>query len=627
MSIPIAIAILLAVAVLAGALRQLWRWRHQPASSRLPSWRIAGLLLLQLLGAALLYATLLPPQRPPDHVSLVVMTADAGPAALREAATGTSIVVALPEADHEAVRAAGALRMPDLATALRQHPRASALHVLGAGLEARDLDAARGMAIDFSPAPLPRGLVELHAPARVVSGAMLRVSGRVHDVADGRVELLDPAGVVQDRGAVDPEGRFLLKARVRASGPAIYRLRLRDGAVADAGADPGIVADVPVDARPGGATRLLLLAGAPNPEVKYLRRWASDAGLDLHSRMALGGGVVLGDGPVAFDQDALAGFDLVIVDERSWGGLGASARSALLAAVDRGLGLMLRITGTPDAGTRDALQRLGFALGDADPVLDGDVVLDADGGADSDATRPAPDGLAQTTDMPVPALVRQPHRILAPDSVPLLEDATGTPLARWRQSGRGRVAVWNLGQSFRLVLTGHGQRHARLWGEAAGTLARPRAAPLPHFEGIARQGQRATLCNVAPGTALVAEDGTRLHPLPDPAANGCAAVWPTHSGWQRVGGGDGAPMLYVHPADALPGVAALGRRDATQRLAASTEAHPTAPGSGATQALPFTEPTTQRAAGSGPRWPWFLSWLLASGLLWWLERTRRPRPA
>jgi hypothetical protein len=24
----------------------------------------------------------------------------------------------------------------------------------------------------------------------------------------------------------------------------------------------------------------------------------------------------------------------------------------------------------------------------------------------------------------------------------------------------------------------------------------------------------------------------------------------------------------------------------------------------------------------GPRWPWWLAWLLASGALWWFERSR-----
>ncbi len=620
MSMAVTVATLLALAVLAGSLRQILRWRRMPAQARPASWRMACMLVLQFAGAALLYMTLFPPAASIDPARMVVMTAGTDAAGARAAGGGNAILVALPEADATAVRDAEARRMPDLATALRMHPQARSLQVLGAGLEARDLGAAQDLSIEFRPPPLPNGLVELQAPPRVVSGGMLRVSGRMNDVADGRVELLDPAGNVQDRASLDNEGRFLLQAPVRASGPAIYRLRVAG--------DAGSGVEVPVDAGPGAGTRLLLLAGAPNPEIKYLRRWASDAGLSLHSHMALGGGVSLGDGAVAFDPKTLSDFDLAIVDERAWADLGANARSALLAAVDDGLGLMLRISGKPDAATREAMRQLGFRLGDADPALDRNVILDAVATVDRSAA-PAEAAVSASAEAdadasPTPPLARQPHPILAPDSLPLLTDASGAVLARWRPSGLGRIAVWNIDQSFRLVLGGHGQRHARLWADATGTLARPRAAAQPRFDGIARHGQRAVLCDFVPGTPLVAADGTRLHPLADPAATGCAAVWPARNGWHRLGDGEGAPMLYVRPADALPGLVARERRDATLRLSAgSTERR--SEGADGIAPLPVADaaPINDVAARTAPRWPWFIAWLLASGLLWWLERGGR----
>lgn len=624
MSLATMVAVLLGLAAVVASLRHVLRWRRLPAPARPTASRMAAILLLQFACVALLHAVLFPPGRPLDGARLVVMTSDTGIEAAREAARDGGLLVALPEAGADATAAAGAQAMPDLATARRMHPRATGLQVLGAGLEARDLDAARGLPLGFDPPPPPHGLVELQAPVRVATGGLLHVSGRIQDAGDTPVELLDPAGTVQDRALPDAEGRFQLQALVRASGPALFRLRLQD--------EPEAV--VPVDARPGDGARLLLLAGAPNPELKYLRRWASDAGLRLHSRMALGGGIALGDGPLTFDAETLADFDLAIIDERAWTGLGADARSALLAAVDEGLGLMLRITARPDAATREALRQLGFALGDAGPAGDTMVMLDRPRPAeaeDADARPgPAPDA-ADTGDEAMPPLARQPYPLHAAGSVSLLDDASGTSLARWRQAGRGRIAAWNLDQSFRLVLTGHGARHARLWSEATSTLARPRARPRPHFEGIARTGQRALLCGFEPGTALVASDGTRLHPLHDPRSAGCGALWPARSGWHRAGEGEAAPMLYVHPADALPGLAARERRDATLRLAAIDR--PGAPGtadaSTPTQRAADTGPTGSgrgfdgTSSGTGPRWPWFLAWLLAAGALWWLERAVR----
>ena len=621
MSTDTAIAVLLALAAVGASLRHALHWRRMPAPARPAGWRMAAILLLQFACAALLYAVLQPPARSIDEVRLVVMTAGTDVGAARDATQGDAILVALPEASTDAATAAGAQAMPDLATARRMHPEANQLHVLGAGLEARDIDAAHGLPLSFDPPPLPRGLVELQVPTRVVTGGLLHVSGRVHEPAGSAVELVDPADVVQDRAHPDAEGRFQLQTPVRASGPALFRVRLQDGSEA------GTV--VPVDARPGDSTRLLLLAGAPGPEMKYLRRWASDAGLQLHTRMALGGGIALGDGPLAFDAETLADVDLLVVDERAWAGLGANARSAVLAAVEQGLGLMLRITGRPDATTRGALRQLGFALGEAEPAGDATVVLDETRPAeaeDADARPgPAPEA-ADTGDEAMPALARQPYPLHAAGSVSLLVDASGTSLARWRQAGRGRIAAWNLDQSFRLVLAGHGSRHARLWSEATGTLARPRARPRPRFEGIARAGQRALLCGFEPGMALVAADGMRLHPLHDPRSADCGALWPDRSGWHRAGEGEAAPMLYVHPADALPGLAARERRDATLRLAATPG---TADASVASQRATGNVLTGKgrgfdgTSPDTGTRWPWFLAWLLAACALWWLERTTR----
>jgi hypothetical protein len=223
--------------------------------------------------------------------------------------------------------------------------------------------------------------------------------------------------------------------------------------------------------------------------------------------------------------------------------------------------------------------------------------------------------------------------------VSLLDDASGASLARWRPSGRGRIAVWNLDHSFRLVLTGHGQRHARLWSEATGTLARAGARRQPRFEGIARAGRRVALCDFEPGTVLVTGDDTPTHPLHDPASADCAAVWPTRSGWYRVGEGEAAPLLYVHPADALPGLAAQERQEATLQLARATTPKPR-PGHADDAASTYrfggravnggTFAFDGGSSGTGARWPWFLAWLLAAGLLWWLERTthriRDPAP-
>ena len=72
-------------------------------------------------------------------------------------------------------------RVPDLATALRRHPGTQRVRVVGAGLEARDRDAVRGLALEFAADALPRGLVELDAPR---AGRRRRASSRSADARE-----------------------------------------------------------------------------------------------------------------------------------------------------------------------------------------------------------------------------------------------------------------------------------------------------------------------------------------------------------------------------------------------------------------------------------------------------------
>jgi hypothetical protein len=449
---------------------------------------------------------------------------------------------------------------------------------------------------------LQRGIVELWSPDRVQAGAALRVHGHVNGVAKGMAELLDPAGHRVDRVVLDQDGRFALAGEARSAGLFAFRVRVRD-------ADGATVeeANLPLLATAAAPRRVLLLSGAPSPELKYLRRWATDAGLSPHAEIALGGGLRTGDAPVSFDAATLAEFDLVILDERAWQSLGATQYDALRAAVREGLGVLLRITGPLSTQGRARLRRFGLTT-DAAKVPE-TVRLAAPrqsiaGSNDDDNSgdrEPATD---------VPVLARRALRIDAVDASPLLHDADGSALAVWRAEGRGRVAVWLLSDTFRLVLAGHEDHHARLWSDAAGVLMRARGGREPTLQGEARQGQRVVVCDIAASSMVEAPDGARTQLLADPISGAaqCAGFWPTSAGWHRIRNGDDAWPFHVVARNALPGVQARELRDATAALVRASGT-----------------PPSSTASAPGQRWPWFLTWLVISALLWWLERSRYGR--
>jgi hypothetical protein len=604
MSAAVMLAGVLAAIALIATLRIVLSARRTPESPLRTGARLAGVIA----SAALLYFFLVPPDQSPRARSLTVLTAGSGGADARTDDGG--LVVALPEAPAFP----GVLRVPDLGTALRRFPGATPLRVRGAGLVARDRDAAAGHAIEFTPPPLPAGLVELDAPVQVGSGRRFTLRGRVEGAAQGRVELLDPAGARVDQAGLDAEGRFALAGQAGPAGRVNYRLRV-------SGADEGVLEELalPLEVRTGAPLRVWLLAGGPSPELKYLRRWARDAGLALRTQMAVGGGVDLGDPPLAMTPATLREFDLVVLDERAWRDLGERGRGVLRDAVREGLGVLLRLSADPDAGERRLLQEWGFAVETADLPrslrLPGSESPDAapisrvrsenaDGG-DAPATDEAG---AQATDTP-PLLSRRPLRLRAADGQALQRAPDGEALGLWRPEGRGRVALWTLSDSFRLVLAGRRTAQGSLWAETFATLARPSGqAPRP-VPSDARVGERVALCGLGAGARVLGPDGTRTALAPDPASGNraCAAYWPASSGWHELIEGETLTAFPVRAADAAPSLAAVAVRTATEILASTASAAATAP--------PAPIP--------GPRWPWGLAWLLVSAALWWLERPRR----
>lgn len=601
------LAVVLTCAVLAAWVRLvLWRRSASREAAGAP-WRVVVLFLLQPVWAALLFFCLFPPGVRVASGTLIVATAGAPSNAILSPGAR---VIALPEAPV----LTGAELAPDLGTALRRHPEVRRITVVGGGLTARDRDAAQGLAIAFEPPPPPTGLVSLSAPSQVAPGAGFEVGGQVSGLAGATVELIDPAGRVTDVQLAADDGRFILTGTARSPGLTTFGLRVRAK-----GRRVVEQADVPVrvEAQPG--PRLLILAGAPGPEVKYLRRWATDAGFAVTVWASAGGGVDLGDAAVAINAATLRGFDAAIIDDRSWAGLGAQ-RGEVMAAVRGGLGLVLR-SGGPGDGAAGQWRALGFAVSGGETLTP--IALPQATDADVERTRrgvPPPDALADLDidDEFLPEISRLAATPGGDGTVPLLHDAGGTTLSSWRAVGRGRVAVFTGVDSFGLSLTGRNALYGDWWGGMLSAVARPVGAVTPAFSGPAWVGDRVVLCGLSGDARVEGPDGGEVTVRAGSGAAGCAGFWPEASGWHLLhvstpGEDEQVRPFFVQPADRLTGVRAARDRDETLMLSG-------------------TAPAPRNAAVQGPEisgspWPWFFAWLVVSAILWGLERSGLGRPS
>ncbi len=569
---------LILFALLLCTARMSWNFFRTAKQQRPHAWRIFALIGLQCASAALLYVSLFPPMQQIAAQRLLILSANATTSAIK---LSNGRALALPEAPVFA----GVERVADLASALRKYPGADTVEVFGDGLPQRDIDAARNLAVTYSPTKLPEGIIDLAWSEQISPGMRWWLSGRVNTSQTVTVELVDPANGVVDRITTDKHGSFKLSDTARATGQANYRVRIVDAQnkVRETLLLPLLVERV----KP---LRILSLAGGPNPELKYLRRWASDAGIALESRVELGAGMQIQTANSAISAASLREVDVLILDERAWSTMSASNKNAVLESLNAGLGVLLRITGSISGSTSNELRQLGFSV--ADSVITQGVRL------------------AETQGKQLlPELSRRPVRVQSRDAMVLLQTDKAEPLAIWRAQGQGRIALWWLTDSYKLALSNATDRHGQLWSEAASTLARARVqSAITSRQPHAWVNQRSVYCGLSE-TASLQEPSGQLSPLlleTQGQNKTCAAIWPRQPGWHILTSGTQSMHVYVRASSEVAGLKAHALREANMQLLGHR--------------IPQNKPTT--IAAPGQHWPYFLFWLLFTALLWVLERSK-----
>jgi hypothetical protein len=569
-------------------------------------WRTWALAALSLTSGAVLYFSLFPPSLPVGGE--IVLVATAGTPVGTRAGPGERLV-ALPEAPT----LTGAERVPDLATALRRDPQWRRLRILGRGLTDRDRDFDVGGPVDFTLPP-PRGLVRLDPPADTSAGAIFALGGGTEGLEGGTAELLDPAGNRVDSRVIGSDGAFTLGGTVRVPGLALFTLRLR-------GRDKGIVSETPVPVRTLADTPVhAVLFGAPSPEAKYLRRWLEDGGIDLKTSLTAGGGIDLGGGDASLDPASLRKADVVIIDDAVLAAIGSGGRAALAQAIVGGLGVVVRMSAPATSSTRANWRTLGLSIeGGSDltavslppPAPDAEAFAARRGPGTADV----PDRL-NTIDDPAPDLGRWILRS-GPDFVAAVSDADGGIVSGWQQRGEGRVAIWAMPNSFALVLNGAAERYQQWWSATVSAVVRPDGSFRPSVPRLVQVGERVAICGIEDAAQVKGPDEGAIALIVDPlaGARGCAAYWPTQAGVHRIvqKGRDGeqAYSFAVLPKGSLKTIRAAETAAATAHWAARQDS-------------PARSVAPQR---HGPAWPWFVAWLLLSGILWWGERRLRAAAA
>ncbi|MFK7955173.1 MAG: hypothetical protein AB8B96_03685 [Lysobacterales bacterium] len=359
----------------------------------------------------------------------------------------------------------------DLHPLHQQAPNATQLTVLGHGLP---LTQWRGTTAQLTlrPPPLPRGLIDVRWPQRLVYGETLVLSARVNDMPEvSQAVLLAPGGDVISQTLLRPDREFDLDVNPPSPGPLTLTLALRDRAGQTLIEEP-----LPVWVETPKGPRVLMLLGRLSFEARDLQRWLADTTPGLQLSASVGKQVrrtieVADAPPENLWQTDPQSLNLVVADT-AWLSQRSSIETDQLArAISGGMGLLILADESAlkiaDGPLLDVFQLRSAQPVTHDLLLDGQPISVARVGLTAAAGEPA-----------------------------LVSTGPAQALALTRQLGGGRVVLSLMDNSYALNTQGRGNEYASLWQSLVSAAARPLAAtrwlaaPLP----IMMKGESIDLC-------------------------------------------------------------------------------------------------------------------------------------
>jgi hypothetical protein len=320
--------------------------------------------------------------------------------------------------------------------------------------DARALDAIAGMAavtpLFAALPPAPR--LALSLPQQLMAGRATGLTFSINGAAGARerLHLLDDDGAVIDSAEVALDGRgFGAGAfRVRPVNEGWHEWTVRGaGETHTAGAW----------ALPERVPRVLIAAGPPGPESRFIARALEETDIEIELRQPFGRGLTAGAAPQSLPADAtvLAEYDVVIVLHGA--PLDAVRRAALARYVtEHGGGVLI--------GARDPLlERLGLAAG-AQPVPRSISAEDMRWSLPPELVR-LPSVTGSSAAEPLTA---------APNASIAATAGDGAALLVMRAVGHGRAAALGLRETWRWRVAGAAaDEHREFWRSIVDWLAPP----------------------------------------------------------------------------------------------------------------------------------------------------------
>lgn len=436
------------------------------------------------------------------------------------------------------------------------------VHVFGYGLNEERWKGVATGPIVFHPASIDAGIVSADWNRTLASGEWLLLQGQYVNRTKTQVKLfLNGFNTMLDSVPVAPgqTTAFQLRSVPKQNGRAVFTL------LAMQGKDTLEKEPVPVEVVPPTATRLMILAGSPDFENRFLKDWLSQQGYAVAMRTLISTNKsdrsVYNADRSSIDKinaTALDSVDVLVSDEAALALLPASEKEAVYRAVtNRGMGLIIR--GDTIAAAREWYTqpfRL-YAVPGKSPVR---LSLTLD--------QQQSQRLALTTAQP--RFIRMQKGMQS-----LVTDSASNTLAAMVMAGAGKIMFTTMVNTYSWLLAGESGAYQSTWNLLLKKAGRQHnnanvisIKPAISFVDDPVDLAVETAADSVPGLQFFSTTPARLQDRNLPQ-RWHATAWPVNGGWQELSSGNTGSAWYVYGVNDWKYVQAMRVRNATEAMVRS----------------------------------------------------------
>ena len=323
--------------------------------------------------------------------------------------------------------------------------------VLGHGIKAYDLWQLDSVETKYIKGNDTKGIAKLHYEPKNSVGQKAEFQGNYRNAIGGHKLFLEgPSGAILDSVTLssDVTQDFELSAELKVNGNFLFQLIEKDSLNRIISKDP-----LPISVAKENQLSILIINDFPTFETKYLKNYLAQKGHQLLIRSKLTKNRYKFEyfnmtkrSTVAFDQQTLQKFDLMLIDVNSLNSLSRSGINSIKQTiVDQGLGVFIQ----GDEGFYNSNNRLAPFKFKKDRIIS-----------------------TTLKESPKVKLTTYPYEFRPEFSLQTIQSSSSKTLSAYTKMGIGRVGTSILQNSYELVLNGHSDVYQDIWSNILGDLSR-----------------------------------------------------------------------------------------------------------------------------------------------------------